>query len=250
MRGYADTAWRLARHWPGPWLLAASLGGWLVLAARTMAASSPDPAMAGMAGHPAGHAAHHGMVDWLAMVAAMSPLVLRNEIAWLWRTNLPRRRRAAIALFASAYVLPWLLLGLPWLAVLAGRRVEPVVLFGSVLMLAAWHAAPHRQRLLNACHRRPALRAFGLAMAIDTMRFGWRAGLVCTAICGPAMLLAMAVPGYHLLAMAVVTGMLTVERYLVPRRPVWRLPWRWIDRAPSWQALGIVAPPIAVPTVG
>lgn len=80
-------------------------------------------------------------------------------------------------------------------------------------------------------------------MAADTARFGLRSGLICTSICGPAMLLAMALPAYHLIAMAAVTGVVSIERYLPPRRPSWRLPWSWIDRVPRWHKIAIVAAP-------
>lgn len=245
MGGYARTAWRLMRQWPGPWLLAFSLCGWIVLVARATATSSLGPAMAGMAGHHPGSPHHHGLADWLAMVAAMSPLVLRSEVSWLWRTNLPCNRRAAIALLGAGYTLPWLVLGLVWLALLASRNLDGPALFGAAAMLIVWHASPNRQRLLNTCHRRPGLRAFGPAMAAGTVRFGLRSGLLCTGICGPAMLLAMVLPGYHLVAMVGITVIVTIERYRSPRRPAWRLPWSWIDRAPRWHSLAIVAAPTA-----
>lgn len=246
MGGYTRTAWRLMRRWPGPWLLAASLCGWIVLIAHTTAASSLDPTVAAMTGHyPRGHMQHHGLVDWLAMLIAMSPLVLRSEVSWLCRTNVPRNRRAAIALFGAAYTVPWLVLGFVWLALLASRHLEDLALLGAVAVLLVWHASPNRKLLLNACHRRPGLRAFGPAMAADTVRFGLHSGLLCAGICGPAMLLAMALPGDHLVAMAGVTVIVTIERYLAPRRPAWRLPWSWIDRAPRWHSLAIVAAPPA-----
>lgn len=102
MRAYTRFAWRLASSGPGPWLIAGSGIGWLLLLRRAMA--MPHEMTLGP------HAVHR-VADWALMLLAMSPLVLRNEIEWLHRNSLRCRRAAALALFSLGYAAPWLLVG-------------------------------------------------------------------------------------------------------------------------------------------
>jgi len=236
-------ALRLAWRGPGPWLVLASLFGWAWLALPGLPA---DPAMAHH--HHHGHTQPMGLTAWLAMLMAMAPLVLRSEIAFLWRTNLPRRRWPAVCVFVTSYGLPWLALGSVCTLLLAGTSWAGSTLLLGLLGLAAWHCSPLRQRCLNRCHSMPRLRAFGIALVPDVARFGFRTGALCSAICGPAMVWAMALPVYHLAAMLAITVIVTVERYLPARRPAWRPPSLMSRRELDWRSLVVQPVPSAKST--
>ncbi|MGE7368692.1 DUF2182 domain-containing protein [Neorhizobium sp. NPDC001467] len=184
---------------------------------------------------------------WIAMLAAMAPLVLLSEIGFLWRYNLPRRRWPAIAIFFLFYGMPWLALGLAWVTVSAANlsfATPPgsVIILPSLLLVALWHAAPWRQRCLNRCHRMPALRVVGRGMWRDVALFGWRAGMLCCAVCGPAMLFAMSLPMFHFATMLLATALAAFERYLPTRKPAWQFPAFLARSEPRWRSLAITAP--------
>jgi hypothetical protein len=175
------------------------------------------------------------------MVLAMAPLLLRAEIGWLWSSTLPRRRVDALAAFACGYAAPWIVLGLLALAAPAPGFVPATAAFAAgAAVVFAWQCSPLRQRCLDACHARPSTRAFGLGMLVDVARWGGRTGALCTATCGPAMLLAACLPGpLHLPAMAGAVVLGVIERRRLPQRPAWRLPlgggrpFPWETRTPS-----------------
>lgn len=239
---------RRFRRGPGPWLLAASLLGWAMMAvsgaghtpvARMIALCSGAeiawPVPGADAGADVGH--RPGAIAWLAMLLAMAP-ILRTEGGLLWTAALPRRRWHAFAAFAAAFAAPWLVLGAVVLAIPALTPTELVV---GALLVAAWHCAPLRQRFLNACHARPSVRAFGPAMLCDVGLWGLRNGALCAVICGPAMLLATSLP-YHLPAMAAVVLLGTVERRRPSLPPAWRLPFSGADVLP-WESRPMTLPP-------
>ena len=161
---------------------------------------------------------------WLAMILAMAPPLLLREIGRLWRASLHRSRHLVVAAFLSGYVAIWLVAGVVfgmlagWLAVSVDR-----IIF-AVACAVVWHGSPARQRCLNACHRVPTLRVFGMPAQWDSLRYGASTGWYCAGACGLAMLLVLLAADAHLAAMAVVTVVATVERYLPARRPCWRLP--------------------------
>ena len=242
---------RMTRGHPGRCLLVVSLCGWMLQIAGAFGRGSLESVVALCSGGQVvlfdpgsvGHEHDARMLEWAAMVVGMAPLVLRNEIAFLWSGNLPRRRWSAIAMFACGYCLPWLGLGFFWTGLIAFERLGggPVVLLAALVV--AWHCSPTRQRLLNDCHLRPALRVFGAAMLADAGRFGLRSGSNCCALCGPAMMLAMMLPNHHLVAMAIVTLLVTIERYLPARRLVWRFPWPSRRQEFHWSGLTLPPPP-------
>jgi hypothetical protein len=187
---------------------------------------------AAAAGHP------HAAVAWLAMVLAMAPLLLRAEIGLLRIATVPRRRASALAAFIAGYALPWLLLGL---VALTAPIPGATMLAGAAVLVLAWQCSPWRQWALNACHARPSLRAFGLAMLADAAHWGGRTGACCVAVCGPAMLLAMSLPAFHAPAMAAAVLLGLVERRRPPRRPAWRPPLMVRDARP-WESRTMSAP--------
>lgn len=234
------TVWYLVRRGPGPWLLLASLLGWALL---VLPAPEGSSAISHHSSRPP--SVYAGIGAWLAMLLAMVPLVLRSEIAFLWRNNLRRWRWVAILVFLGGYGLPWLALGLVWLYLLAGKPLDGVFLATALLAVLVWQCAPLRQRCLNLCHRLPRLHAFGGEMLVDAARFGLRTGALCCATCGPGMLLAMSLPAFHLEAMLAVMAIATVERYLPTRRPAWHFLGYPASGELRWQPPNSLPPPPA-----
>ena len=166
----------------------------------------------------------HGLVIWLAMVVAMSPLLLIREVSRLWHGSIRRRRLATVLLFAGAYALVWLLAGViavPLTDPIAGSAILTWLAVG---LTALWLCSPPRQRYLNVCHTAPRLRVFGAAAQWEAARHGLITGGACVASCGVVMALVLLATDYHLLAMISATVFLTIERYAPARRPRWRLP--------------------------
>ena len=223
---------------PAPALLSVSLLGWTTLVwLASVSGAHPHAALVerGMAVHP-GHASGavtglspglgttQGVAMWLAMVLAMSPLLLLREVSHLWHGSLRRTRRRTLLVFTSGYALVWLLAAL--LAVPSAQAVagSPVPIAATALAVAVWQCSPLRQTCLNVCHRTPPLRVFGPAARADAWRHGLVTGLACAASCGPVMVLVLLAADAHLAAMAAATAVLAIERYRPARRPRWRVP--------------------------
>ncbi len=220
------------RRPPAPALLAVSILGWAGMAwltamtAAQAAGAHVGPAMTAHGAHAtdAATSAPHGLAVWIAMVVAMSPLLLMREVARLWDGSLRRRRGPTILAFAAGYGLVWLLAGAIAVAVASvlGARVWLGGL--AVVLVISWQCSPLRQRLLNVCHRVPRPRVFGAAATWDAGRYGVVTGAACAASCGPIMVLVLLAADFHLVAMIGATLLLTAERYQPARRPRWRLP--------------------------
>lgn len=226
------------RRAPAPAMLSVSLLGWAMMVWVSAVAVAPTGLV--LAGQGAGaHAGHgmgaggdlapavvhtHGLAMWLAMVVAMSPLLLLREVSHISHGSLRRTRGLSLLVFASGYALVWVLAGLvavPLVDALAGSLLLGVSM---VTLAVVWQCSPLRRRCLNLCHRTPPLRIFGAAAQADAWRYGVVTGSACAAACGPVMALVLLATDVHLLAMAAATLMLTMERYLPARRPRWRLP--------------------------
>lgn len=214
------------RSQPAPVLLLTAAAGWAAMAAVTTVGGSNPTAHTG---HGAAHAvpvelsAHTGAI-WLAMVLAMGPALLLRETGRLWRGSLRRNRRLTMTTFLGGYALVWMLLGVVAIPLAQAVGTSVGLAWLVVALVAGWHCSPQRQRALNRCHRAPVLRVFGATAQWDAWRFGVAWGAACAASCGPAMLLVLLAADHHLVAMSVATILLTVERYLPPRRPRWQLP--------------------------
>lgn len=232
------------RRTPGPALLFTSVLGWaaLVWLTATGAAADADHAVHAIhAGHVVygddpGHttdaltavagvaSALHGPAMWFAMVVAMSPLLLLREVSLVWNGSLRRTRALTILVFTCGYVLVWIAAGLVALPVATAAAASVWLGWSTVALVAVWHCSPLRQRCLNVCHRTRRLRAFGAGAQTDAWRYGALTGAACAATCGPLMVLALLATHAHLVAMAVATVLLVVERYRPAQRPRWRLP--------------------------
>lgn len=222
-----------------PALLLASLSCWVLLAAGSeelpsAALCSPSPSLvtAGAAFstiYGVGATAIVAAVFWILMVAAMTAPQLAQPIAQLRLRSLAQRRNRSTGLFAAAYLLVWIAVGPILLAapnavtVIAGATGLPALVI-AVAIAALWQAAPLRQSVLNRCHRAPNLAAFGAEADRDCIRFGLTHGLLCAAICAPAMLLPLTAPAFHLPLMFALSVALQLERLAPPRPPRWT--WR------------------------
>lgn len=210
---------------PAPALLFTSVAGWMTLA-WLLADDGHD------------HSPSRFATIWIVMIGAMAPPLLVREVGRLWRASLRRLRHVTVVSFICGYVGVWLLAGVP-LALLSGwfsASAERVAL--AAVLVALWHCTPARQRWLNACHRAPTLRVFGMPALGDSLRYGVATGSACVATCGPAMLLVLLVGRHHLGAMTIAMLWVTVERYAPPRRPRWRMPFL-ADRSFDWPDLAV-----------
>ncbi|MGA8047245.1 MAG: DUF2182 domain-containing protein [Dermatophilaceae bacterium] len=226
------------RRAPAPAVLSVSLLGWTIMVWLTsMSAAHPHTALvvqggAGHVGHATGAVTHLppglvptlGMAMWLAMVLAMSPLLLLREVSHLWRGSLRRTRRLTLLVFTSGYGLVWLLGGLVALPFAHALGDSRLLIGLTVVAVLVWQCSPLRQACLNVCHRTPPLRVFGAAARADAWRYGVVAGSACAASCGPIMVLVLLATEAHLAAMSVATTVLVIERYRPARRPRWRIP--------------------------
>ena len=233
----------VALRGPGKALFVASAAGWIALAWLLTGDRLPHSAVT------MGHG-EHGVLStpasmpnapslftamWLAMILAMAPPPLLREIGRLWRASLHRRRHLTLASFLCGYVGVWLFAGVALATLSAWLTVSVERITVGIALVALWICSPARQRCLNACHRIPRLRVFGIAAQWDALRYGFASGGYCAGACGLAMLLVLLAPGYHLAGMAIVSVLVTVERHLPAQRPRWRLP-VGRDRSQEWPA--------------
>ena len=170
---------------------------------------------------------------WTAMLLAMLPPMVAVPIMRLWDNALRRNRRLLVTVFVVGYGAIWLVAGLLALVLsgLVAQTASPAVI--GAALTALWHCSPARQRVLNACHRRPLIRVFGREAVADALRHGLRSGSLCVAACLPLMLLSARAGAAHLAAMALAGLWLAVERQLPPRPPRWLVPRR---PAPRWES--------------
>jgi predicted metal-binding membrane protein len=232
----------IALRGPGKGLLLASAAGWIAMA-WLLAQPHSEHAVAATA-TPMSHSPGHFTAMWPAMILAMGPPLLLREVGRLWRTSLRGLRHLTIASFLCGYAAIWLLAGVALSTLLGWVAASSARVAVAVALVVLWHCSPARQRCLNACHRVPTLRVFGTAAQWDSLRYGVSTGCYCVAACGLVMLLVLLVKDYHLAVMAVASAVMTLERYLPARRPVWRLP-VLRGRSPDWPDM-----PVAMGSAG
>jgi predicted metal-binding membrane protein len=184
--------------------VAASLAAWAGVGASFAAA-------------PGGHHAASfatALAWWAAMVVAMMLPLAAPHARWLAFRSLRRLRHQAIALFAAAYLLPWLIFGAVTIAALRPVQGDAAALVLALLAAAAWQTAPARRRLLRRCgaSRAPTLK--GRRARADWLRTGLRAGTRCVGTCW-ALMLPMAV-AHHPALMLAIALVITSERATGP----------------------------------
>jgi predicted metal-binding membrane protein len=133
------------------------------------------------------------LLGWALMCAAMMlPLALPAARHVAANTFRPRRPRA-LTVFAIAYLVPLLSLGLllpPADVAIPGRDVRTGVLVGLGLLLAAlWQVSVWKRWAVLSCSETVPLPPGGLAADRACAEFGVRQGLRCLAACWPLMAL-------------------------------------------------------------
>jgi len=189
------------------------------------AALSLDRLAFAVAFAPFGHLAW----EWGLMIAAMMLPMLTGPVGHIRARSLPRRRWQALAIFMAGYCTIWLACGVPiMMAMLAVRAIEPAAAFTTALVIAiaiVWQCSPAKQICLNRCHSQPPLAAYGIHAGMDALKYGVMQGIWCCGTCWAAMLVPLAMPGHHLIAMAAANAFLTAERMERPRCPAWSIRW-------------------------
>jgi predicted metal-binding membrane protein len=186
-------------------------------------------------GHVGGalHSGHHGMSAtnsssvlsgsvgiWVVMVIAMMGPATLGALHHVAVNSLRRRRSRAVLEFVGCYLAVWTAVGL---VLLTSLRWIPWTGTASAFALAlaaaaAWQLAPAKRRALRACHRSLPLPASGWAAERASMLFGVRSGVACVGSCWLLMIAAL-LKSHAVLAMAVLTVLVTAERWSQqPRR--------------------------------
>jgi predicted metal-binding membrane protein len=206
-------------------LLVASAVAWVALVAQaTTAPSMQDMADPSMGPAPGAVDLGPSVLGGALMVVAMMVPLLGPPIGHVLASSLARRRARSVAEFLLGYLGPWVVVGacLMALPALLGTGPGPTVA-AALIVAAIWQFSPAKQRCLNRLHGHPALPAFGPSADRAALRFGLTHAGWCIGACWSLMALAVVVPGWSLLAMALVTAWLAAERLERPELPTWRL---------------------------
>jgi predicted metal-binding membrane protein len=225
-RWLTAVAARAARA-PGPALLAASLCGWLFVlfldrrggAFHVLCGGAGPGEIAWAAGNlrvvlalaPWATLA----LAWLAMLLAMTPLLLHGPIWRLWTGSLTRRRLGAIGLFALSYAAVWMAAGLvlELAAILLTAALGVWALALAFGLAAAWWFSPVRRVAHVRQRRAPRLRVFGAAAWGDSLAYGLDQGAWCALACWPLMLAPLTAGGAHLAVMVAASLAMLAERH-------------------------------------
>ena len=159
---------------------------------------------------------------FLMNVAMMVPGAI-PAVRHVTSNSLRRRRQRAAASFLGAYLCLWMMFGVvAWVfADLAARAVGVGTVAVAALAVAAiWQLLPARQSWLDRCHRTVPLPPRGRLAVMGCLRFGAIHGRWCLCLCWPMMMVMMVAPLPAVLWMAVITAVITGEKYL-------RRPYRW-----------------------
>lgn len=156
------------------------------------------------------------LINWMIMTAAMMLPLVVSQMRFVAERSLWRRRHRAIAGFLLGYLGAWFVIGIavafiepgPWLAIAA------------FVVAGAWQLTRARRLAMAACHRAMPLAPRGWRADRDCVRYGWITGGYCVASCW-ALMLACAMAGHHLVAMAGITAWTWSERHMRPRRKLY-----------------------------
>lgn len=162
-----------------------------------------------------------------AMITAMMALVLGRPIYHLATRSRRGRRVRAVVLFLSGYYVVWTV-ALLFIVVVINLVKEVVdgAALGAFAITAGvaliWHSTSVRYRNLVSCDALPALRVFGLAAEVCSLRFGVARGVACVSTCGPLMAIPFVSGQAHLAVMVIVYIISLAEQYARPRYIRWR----------------------------
>ena len=163
---------------------------------------------------------------WVLMVVAMMSPTVIAPLQHLIERSFKRRMLRSVTLFVLGYAAIWMAAGALLVSatlllnLIAPRSYLPLLGVGIVALV--WQCSPIKQRCLNRLHNHSELAAFGLAADRDALHFGITHGIWCFGSCWALMLLPMLLLEGHLVAMAVVTFLITSERLEQPRPLIWR----------------------------
>jgi hypothetical protein len=200
-----------SERFPEFWMLAASAGAWVVLAAR-----------AGVhLHHPAVHSdAGANWRHWMLMVAAMMLPFQIQGVRLTAERSLWLRRHRAILGYLLGYLSVWGLAGIPLACVFTalgishriGWREGTAIGF---LLAAAWLVSPWKAITSRMCHRTVPLSPAGWRADRDCLGYGWIAGCGCALNCWPLMLVCW-LSGHSFIAMVLGFGLGWVDRHGAP----------------------------------
>lgn len=166
---------------------------------------------------------------WALMLVAMMLPLLVVPLVHVRSRVLPRCRVPAQSACVAGYGLVWMTAGGDMIAAMVWIRLgltdgwQAHAAVALAVLALFWQVTPWKQRALNRCHARPELRGAPRAALWDAWVFGLGQGVWCVLSCWALMALALAVPKWHLAAMAVVSLWIWAERLDPPARPSWRL---------------------------
>lgn len=210
----------------GAWLVALSLGAWLVVATaavrqgHVLYCGRPDLAQLSLRldALVAGGVARSELRTWSLMICAMMLPVVIPMARFVHARSAWTRRGRSTALFVAGYLALWVTLGAAFVPVaLVARAALDMLGLAWSGVLAAFGAAAlfqltgMKERALNRCHGTVPLRAYGHGADADALRFGAMHAWRCARVCWPAMA-ALAIGGHSLATMALVTLAIVRER--------------------------------------
>ena len=165
-------------------------------------------------------------LEWGLMVLAMMlPLTVPHLSVFCARLF---RKQQIPALFAAlcGFVLIWLAIGLVLIPIMLGLRAlaaiegyETLVILMAYGAAIGWSWSPWRQAAFKRCHWVPVIYGKGWPAMLASGLYGLRLGLLCLATCVFAMIAPM-LAGQGVLAMALVTHVLLMERLSHRPRPI------------------------------
>jgi predicted metal-binding membrane protein len=220
-------------RWTPEWWMALPIGAaWLLLVAHAAGGgAAPAAVTAGHAHHaaaPAGPAfdvarAVTSLADWTVMTVAMMLPVSLPAVRHVSFNSIRRRRWRAMALFALAFLVPWIAFGAFAIAgvAVAGRWLEPGLVIAATLLAAAiYQASEPKRRAVLTCRRVVPLPADGLRADVGVIRFGLVTSWRCMRSCWALMLLMAAVGHASLVAMVGITALVLAEESVRGRRRI------------------------------
>lgn len=174
------------------------------------------------------HLQHPNLATLLTVVLAWQLMTL----AMMGPSFLPAARYVAMntlqpARAVVAFLVGYLLLWSGFLAAVAvgdatlhsvtghdGWLVQHDTLLPAAVLLAAaaWQLTPLKRACLRSCRTGRVLPAKGYRADLGAGTFGVRHGLACVGSCGPMMLVMLAVGGWHLLWMVVLSALIWMEK--------------------------------------
>jgi predicted metal-binding membrane protein len=163
------------------------------------------------------------ILPWFAMLLAMMPPLLTEQIAHVRFQSEARRRLRVIFLFVVAYGAVWMAagVGLMFAAVAIGVAADAAAwpaIIPAIGVAVCWQFTPLKRACLKRCHEAPRLSPSGAAADFDCARYGFSSAIWCVGACWALMLIPLVADGLHVAAMAIVSALSIVERALHVRR--------------------------------